>query len=153
MERVRMRKGFTLIEIMVVIGIIVLLATLAIPNLLRTRINVNESAAIANLQSLFTASQSYWSATGSLPDSIDDLQNATPPYITICENSTDCRKNGYIYEIKGTGNSTTFWIYAYPQIDGTTGENRFCINDEGVVRKSTSNMTTKSECLNSTFVQ
>ena len=49
------RKGFTLVEIMIVVAIIALLAAIAIPNLLRARHNANESAALAPLKTLFTS--------------------------------------------------------------------------------------------------
>jgi len=54
-----MRKGFTLVEIMIVVAIIALLAAIAIPNLLRARLNANDAAAKASLQALVTAIESY----------------------------------------------------------------------------------------------
>ena len=53
------RRGFTLVEIMIVVAIIALLAAIAIPNLLRARHNANESAAIASLRTISTAMESF----------------------------------------------------------------------------------------------
>ncbi|PIW73849.1 MAG: pili assembly chaperone, partial [bacterium (Candidatus Ratteibacteria) CG_4_8_14_3_um_filter_41_36] len=53
------KKGFTLVEIMIVVAIIALLAAIAIPNLLRARLNANEGAAIGNMHTLVTALGSY----------------------------------------------------------------------------------------------
>ena len=61
----RIGKGFTLIEIMIVVAIIALLAVIAVPQYLRSRMNVNETAAIASLKTLHKASSMFYSANDS----------------------------------------------------------------------------------------
>lgn len=56
------RKGFTLVEIMIVVSIIVLSAAIAIPNLMRARLNANGAAASTALKTLSTAAETYFMA-------------------------------------------------------------------------------------------
>jgi len=76
-------KGFTLAEIMISVSIIALLAALAIPNLLRTRLGANENAAIASLKTIATAMENWRAARNGdySGTSLNALANAVPPYI------------------------------------------------------------------------
>ena len=88
------QKGFTLVEIMVVVGIIVLLATIAIPNLLKAKAAANKSAAIAILKALSTATEMYATANnGNYPTDENKIVSPIPPYM----NKSYCEKwnSGY----------------------------------------------------------
>ena len=127
-----MRKGFTLVEIMIVVAIIVLLAAIAIPNLLRARVNANQSAAAAALHTLSTSAQSYRGAKPSYPTVLASLTAETPPYIDNVLGSGS--KQGYSFVLTGLTNS--FTATASPDIFGTTGARYFFVDESGVIRYS-----------------
>ena len=126
----RNRIGFTLVEIMIVVAIIALLAAIAIPNLLRARLNANESAAIAAMQTISTAAQSYRSANATYPDALANLGDATPPYIDSV--LAGKAKQGYNFTLVGDTNS--FTATADPITENVTGSRRFFVDTSGVVR-------------------
>ena len=139
--KIMRKKGFTLVEIMIVVAIIALLAAIAIPNLLRARLNANEGAAIGNLHTLVTALGSY-QANQSPPSypvqaSAIGIPNLTtplsdPPYIdTVLAGGT---KQGYQFTYAGTQYAYT--IIAAPPLasQGKTGVRHFFADESGVIR-------------------
>jgi prepilin-type N-terminal cleavage/methylation domain-containing protein len=66
-------KGFSLLELLIVVAIILIIATIAIPSLLRSRQAANESAAVANLRTINTAQVTYFSSGGGSYGEIADL--------------------------------------------------------------------------------
>ncbi|MBN2096904.1 MAG: prepilin-type N-terminal cleavage/methylation domain-containing protein [Candidatus Omnitrophica bacterium] len=124
------RKGFTLVEIMIVVAIIALLAAIAIPNLMRARLNANEAAAISALKTLVAAQTTYHTSNSTYAGALAILSNQTPPYIDAVLASTT--KQGYVF---GTGGSaTTFTATATPQTYQTTGVRSFFVDQSGVIR-------------------
>ena len=69
----KLKKGFTLVEIMIVVAIIAILAAVAIPNFVKYRRNAQAASCIANLKQIQTAKEQWLMANGSLPSNISKL--------------------------------------------------------------------------------
>ncbi len=126
------KKGFTLVEIMIVVAIIALLAAIAIPNLLRARHNANESAAIATLRTISTAEESYRAVQNpNTYGTLAQLAAAVPPYIdaTLATGT----KQGYTFIMTGAPAANTYTCTATPQTVGTTGTRIFTVDQTGVI--------------------
>lgn len=126
------RGGFTLVEIMIVVGIIILLAAFAIPNFVRMRVNANEGAAIASMRSISTAMQNF--RTGSsppvFPAQINLLSSAIPPYIDSELGSGI--KQGYAFVFSAVSGGDTYTCTATPQ-SAFSGTRTFVVTEGGVI--------------------
>jgi prepilin-type N-terminal cleavage/methylation domain-containing protein len=109
-------KGFTLIEILVVVGIIALIATIGIPNLLRARLSANETAAKANLRSIGSALETYAIANGQYPPATTSLLGQNPPYLN--KDYFTGVQSGYVYTAPTLG-PYVYSIVATPENTGS----------------------------------
>jgi type IV pilus assembly protein PilA len=89
-------KGFSLLELLIVVAIILIIATIAIPSLLRSRQAANESAAVANLRTINTAEVTYLSSSGGVYGALTDLQTAG---LIDTSFSNTAGKSGYTYDV------------------------------------------------------
>ena len=149
----RKQKGFSLIELLIVVAIILIIAAIAIPNLLRARIAANESSAAASVRTISTAAityQTYYNSVG-YPATLAALGpadagcTAGPSSANACiidfvlSSAGSSAKSGYLFTAVGsTGTPTSqYTIDAQPGTVNTTGVKEFCAVEDNVVRQVT----------------
>jgi type IV pilus assembly protein PilA len=146
------QKGFSLIELLIVVAIILVIAAIAIPNLLRARIAANESSAVESLRSLNTAQISYstFYPTVGFATALSSLSgtNCAPAGSTsACLIDTllaSGSKSGYSFTESGTSGTpnATYQFRADPISPNSSGVRYFCTFADAVIRTGSASLTT-----------
>ncbi|HOW36403.1 MAG TPA: prepilin-type N-terminal cleavage/methylation domain-containing protein [Candidatus Omnitrophota bacterium] len=121
-------KGFTLVEVMIIITIIALLTAIAIPNVLKMRITANDVTAQATLKTISGALENFFIVHGLYPSVEDELFSVTPPYLS--KNYFSGEYAGFTYDSELS--SIEYTVTATPTSIGKSGTTLFVINTGGV---------------------
>ena len=153
-----MRKGFTLIELMIVVAIIAIIAAIALPSLIQSRMQANETNAAASLRAYATAQATYKKANYAAANGLSNRQycptisglanhvNAAgsalalipPPFAEADSgNGNPVAYNGYLFTPDALSDwQDQFGAFARPGVYGKTGVNTFYIGTDGTVYMS-----------------
>jgi len=141
-------RGFSLIELLIVVAIILIIAAMVIPNLLRSKIAANDSSAVASIRNINTAEVTYQSTWGTgFAAGLTNLGGASPclvatsaaaciidPLLSVAPFS----KSGYVFNAAGTipiaGVNNGFETNATPGTIQVTGVRAFCGDQSGLIQ-------------------
>jgi type IV pilus assembly protein PilA len=154
------QKGFSLIELLIVVAIILIIAAIAIPNLLRSRMAANEASSVGSLRTINTAEVTFatnypnvgYSAAltdlGGVPATCATTATQTASCLidNVLANAGTTPKSGYSFTYTaGTpvgGINTSYTLTSQPANPGTTGQRYFFTDQSGVIRYGLSSAAT-----------
>ena len=149
------QKGFSLIELLIVVAIILIIAAIAIPNLLRSKMAANEASAVSSLRTLNTSIVAYSTTYATDPSNLASLGPVTggaQPSSTTADlvdgllGVDPAIKSGYsITYVAGAPATGTTLISTYTMVAAplstSTGQRHFYTDQSGVIRQTTNGST------------
>jgi prepilin-type N-terminal cleavage/methylation domain-containing protein len=143
--RNKRQKGFSLIELLIVVAIILIIAAIAIPNLLRAKIAANQASAVGSLRTLNTSCIAYSTSYGQFPAALTNLGPIASGG-TASSTSADLidsvlsagTKSGYTFTYTAGSSNQSYTITATPITAATTGQSMYFTDQSGVIRVDTS---------------
>ena len=144
-------KGFSLIELLIVVAIILIIAAIAIPNLLRSRIAANEASAVGSVRTLNTAEVTYnttyptvgFTGLANLGPYASGGSASSAAAGLIDANLASGTKSGYSFTLTPSTAvpATDYQSAAAPVTAGTTGQRYFCSDSSGVIQYNSTGST------------
>jgi len=136
-------RGFSLIELLLVVAVILIVAAIAIPNFLRSRLRANEASAVGSMRAIYTSAVTYsmiYSDVGYPPQLLalggvePCLANATSACL-LDDVLSHGGKGGYTFAWTGDGAtpSNNFTLTGTPQVVGASGQRQFCTDQSGLM--------------------
>jgi type IV pilus assembly protein PilA len=149
----RKQKGFSLIELLIVVAIILIIAAIAIPNLLRSRIAANEASAVGSIRTINTSEVTYASTYPNVGfatlDALGGAGGSATGAGLLDSVLASGTKSGYVFAVvtsgaTGTGPATIFTVTGDPQ-NSQTGQRHFYSDQSGVIRYNVSQPASASD--------
>lgn len=143
MENAKRQGGFSLLELLIVVGIILVIAAIAIPNLLRSKMSANEASVVGTLRTVNSACINYSSSWGiGFPVGLSNLAPAKPATAAAADLVDSTVSGGtksgytltYVSGAPSNGKILTYSITASPVVPGKSGGRYFFTDQTGVIR-------------------
>jgi prepilin-type N-terminal cleavage/methylation domain-containing protein len=139
------QEGFSLIELLIVVAIILIIAAIAIPSFLRSKIAANEASAVGSMRTMNTSCVAYSTAYGQYPAALTNLGPIAPGG-TPTSTSADLIdatlaagiKSGYTFVYTAGTNNQSYTITATPIVAGQSGQRMLFTDQSNVIRADTS---------------
>jgi len=145
--------GFSLIELLIVVAIILIIAAISVPNLLRSRMAASEASAVGSLRTINTACITYSTTFGGFPSSLSNLGTSGAASSTSADLIDNVlasgTKSGYTFTYTAGavagGVIPVYTITASPLVVGQTGQRFFFTDQSAVIRFNVSALATLSD--------